>query len=250
MRSSNYGGNEPNPEVEGSLPNIAGATPLSLRLTDVVLGGYAWWADHEAPAFLLLHGWGEDASAWKDVAEQIRSRSWSAISVSLRGWRGSSGTDDYGLSAAKDIGQVLSWIRQNRKVSSVVLLGFSMGGLMACLAAADQDELGGVVIVNSPSDLPSFYQGTSYEGVRRYLAATLQPSQWHESSPISHVQRLVHPMLIVAGSRDVMTPPSQSRRMAKIVPTANLLELPDMKHAPSWEEWDTILTEIGAYFRF
>lgn len=113
------------------LPELGGTLPLTLDLDDVELGGYAWWDDSMAPAILLLHGWGEDASTMAPVAHQVRSRSWHALSISMRGWPGSSGVDDYGLSASNDIGRALTWIRRQPRVSSIVLLGFSMGGLVA-----------------------------------------------------------------------------------------------------------------------
>lgn len=232
------------------LPDISGAQPLSLALGDVMLGGYAWWGGNLAPAILLLHGWGEDASTMAPVALQVRSRSWHAVSISLRGWSGSSGVDDYGLSASQDIGRVLAWIKRQPRVSSIVVLGFSMGGLMATLAAADQQqgELAGVTVVSAPSDLISFHRDTAFEGVRRYLDATLQADQWHDSSPLSHAQRLLHPMLVVAGVEDSMTPPEQGKRLAEAVPTANLLEIERMGHHPSTQDWERILTESAQAF--
>lgn len=232
------------------LPDISGARPVYLALGDVELGGYAWWGDGVAPAILLLHGWGEDASSMAPVARQVRSRSWHAISISLRGWPGSSGLDDYGLSASQDIGRVLAWIRRRPRVASIVVLGFSMGGLMAALAAADQQqgELAGVTVVSAPSDLISFHRDTAFSGVRRYLDATLRIDQWQDSSPMSHAHRLVHPMLVVVGSQDSMTPPEHGVRLAQAVPTANLLEIERMGHRPSPQDWERILTESARAF--
>ncbi len=232
------------------LPDIGGALPVTLDVGDVELGGYTWWDDSIAPAILLLHGWGEDASTMAPVAHQVRSRSWHAVSISMRGWPGSSGVDDYGLSAAQDIGRVLTWIRGQPRVSSIVLLGFSMGGLMAALAAAEeeQDELAGLTVVNAPSELISFYRDTAYGGVRRYLDATLQATQWRDSSPLTHAQSLVHPMLIVTGRQDSMAPPGQGKRLAKAAPNAKLVELDPMGHHPSPPRLDPnpdrILTDI------
>lgn len=237
-------------DVVTRLPDISGARPVSLALGEVELGGYAWWGDDVAPTILLLHGWGEDASTMAPVALQVRSRSWHAVSISLRGWSGSSGVDDYGLSASKDIGRVLAWIKRQPRVSSIMMLGFSMGGLMATLAAADQPqgELAGVTVVSAPSDLISFHRDTAFGGVRRYLDATLQADQWHDSSPLSHAQRLLHPMLVVTGAEDSMTPPEQGKRLAEAVPTANLLEIERMGHHPSTQDWERILTESAQAF--
>lgn len=232
------------------LPDMDGALPITLDLDEVELGGYAWWEGSLAPAILLLHGWGEDASTMAPIAHQVRSHSWHAISISMRGWRGSSGADDYGLSAAQDIGGALAWIRREPSVSSIVLVGFSMGGLMASLAAAEQEPgaLAGLTVVSAPSELLSFYRDTAYGGVRRYLDATLRPTQWRDSSPLIHAQSLVHPMLVVTGGQDVMTPPEQGRLLAEAVPNARLVELDRMGHHPSERDWKLILTETERTF--
>lgn len=236
--------------VLNRLPDIGGSQPVSLTFGDVELGGYAFWDEADAPAVLLLHGWGEDASTMAPIARQVRSRSWHAVSISMRGWSGSSGVDDYGLSASTDIGRVLAWIRRHPRVSSIMILGFSMGGLMATLAAADQapGEVAGLTVVSAPSDLPSFYRDTAYEGVRRYLDATLQPNQWRDSSPLSRAPSLVHPMLVVTGTQDSMTPPAQGKRLAKAAPNATLLEIEKMGHHPSSQDWGRILTESSQAF--
>lgn len=232
------------------LPEIYGALPFTLDTGDVELGGYTWWEDGVAPAVLLLHGWGEDASTMAPVAQQIRSRSWHAVSISLRGWPGSGGVDDYGLSAPQDISAVLNWVRGQPHVSSIVVLGFSMGGLMAALAAADQKPgtLAGLTVVSSPSDLRTFYRDTAYEGVRRYLDTTLQPTQWRDSSPQTHAQNLEHPMLVVTGTADSMTPPEQGRQLATAAPNAKLLQISGMGHHPSSQEWNRILAETSRTF--
>lgn len=232
------------------LPEIAGTPPITLDVGDIELGGYAWWVDHVAPAVLLLHGWGEDASTMAPVAQQVCDRSWHAVSFSMRGWPGSGGVDDYGLSASTDIGSILSWIRRQPRVSSTVLLGFSMGGLMAALTAVDQEpgSLAGLTVVSAPSDLKTFYRGTAYQGVRRYLDATLRPSQWRGSSSLTYAQRLDHPILVVTGAQDPMTPPEQGRQLASAAPNAKLFELKGMGHRPSSQEWNRILTETSRTF--
>ncbi|WP_300342524.1 alpha/beta fold hydrolase [Nesterenkonia sp.] len=232
------------------LPAIEGAEPLLLDVADVQLGGYAWWSQRSAPAVLLLHGWGEDASTMAPVAGQVRSRLWHAVSISLRGWPGSTGVDDYGLSAAQDIAGALDWIRAQPRVSSAALLGFSMGGLMASLAAAEQapGALAGVTVVSAPSDLTAFYRDTAYDGVRRYLDATLQPQQWRDSSPLTHASRLVHPMLVVTGTRDSMTPPAQGGQLAEAAPNAQHMEVDGMDHRPSEAQWERILSVSAQLF--
>lgn len=231
------------------LPDIDDAAPLTFAYDDVSLAGYAWWAEDVdvAPVFLLLHGWGEDGSTLAPLARRIRNRGWHAVSISMRGWRGSTGVDDYGLSASKDIGRVLAWIRQQPSAGQTILLGFSMGGVMAGLAAVDQTELAGVVVVGAPCHLPTLYAETAFGGVRRYFDAVLQPQQWNESSPLTHAAAIGDPMLVVTGGRDTKCPPEQGRRMAGAVPHGRLLHIPGMDHHPMPDEWERIL-DAAAHF--
>ncbi|WP_051298827.1 alpha/beta hydrolase family protein [Arthrobacter castelli] len=224
-----------------TLPPIEDAEAFKLEYDDVSLAGYAWWAEQQAPALLMLHGWGEDASTLAPVARLIRSRRWHAVSISMRGWRGSTGTDDYGLSAPKDLGRVLDWLRNQPRVGGTVLLGFSMGGVMASLAAARQTDLTGIVVVGAPSHLPTVYSETAYGGVRRYFDATLQPQQWEQSSPLTHAARIGAPMVIVTGGQDQMCPPAQGAAMAKLVPKSRLFHDPAMGHHPDQEQWQRVL---------
>ena len=240
----------PHPIGATLLPRLPGAVPVLLEFEDVQLGGYAWWRDRQAPAILLLHGWGEDASTMAPVAHQVLERGRHAVSISLRGWHGSTGVDDYGLSASHDISRVLAWIRRQPDVSGIVLVGFSMGGLMAALTAADQPAgaLDGVVLVNAPTELPSFAQDTAFGGVRRYLEKTLQPRQWQDSSPLHHADQLVHPLLVVVGTEDTMTPPDQGRRLADAAPASALFEVAGMGHHPTHGEWAQILEAADTQF--
>ena len=240
----------PHPTGTTVLPRLPGAVPVLLEFEDVQLGGYSWWRDRQAPAILLLHGWGEDASTMAPVARQVLDRGWHAVSISLRGWHGSTGVDDYGLSASLDISRVLAWIRWQPEVSGIVLVGFSMGGLMAALAAANQPAgaLDGVVLVNAPAELRSFARDTAFGGARRYLEKTLQPRQWQDSSPLNHADRLSHPLLVVVGTEDTMTPPDQGRRLADAAPASALFEVAGMGHHPTHGEWAQILEAADTQF--
>lgn len=230
-----------------TLPMIADAGSLVFDYDDVSLAGYAWWTDRAAPAFLILHGWGEDASTVAPVARLIQARGWHAASVSMRGWRGSTGTDDYGLSAPRDLGRVLDWLRNQPLVTKTVLLGFSMGGVMASLAAAHQPELAGVAVVGAPSYLPALYRDTAYGGVRRYFDATLQPQQWEGSSPVNQAANILCPMLVATGGRDEMCPPDQGAAMADAVPNGKLFHVHDMGHHPDDGQWARILAATAEH---
>ncbi|WP_073117379.1 alpha/beta hydrolase family protein [Micrococcus luteus] len=105
-----------------------------------------------------------------------------------------------------------------------------------------------MVLVNAPTELPSFARDTAFSGVRRYLETTLQSRQWQDSSPLSHADQLVHPLLVVVGAEDTMTPPDQGRRLAGATPASALLEVAGMGHHPTSGEWAQILEAADRQF--
>ncbi|GAA5512759.1 hypothetical protein Dcar01_01481 [Deinococcus carri] len=229
------------------LPPLPDAARLTLPLGDVTLGGYYWMQSRPAPAVLLLHGWGQDASHMAHPARLFREAGWHALSLSQRGWRGSGGCDDYGRSGADDMRRALDWLGRQPGVTSALLLGFSMGGLVALLAASAPCAARGVVAVSAPTDLRRTARTTSLGILRRYYDAVLTERQWVEGSPLRHVARLRVPALLVVGTEDRFCPPAEGRSYAAATGSC-LLELPGMAHQPTDEEWRLLVRETLGMF--
>lgn len=230
-------------EVSGlSLPELPDAARLTLPLEGVTLGGYAWWQPRPAPAALLLHGWGQDASALAAPARLLHARGWHAVSLSLRGWRGSSGCDDYGLSGPDDTLRALDWLGRQPLVTSTALLGLSLGGLIGLLVAARDDGARAAVAVNPPTDLRRVYQTTSSRVLREYYDAVLTDAQWEAGSPFYSARQLQTPAWVVVGTEDRVCSPSLGREYAG-ASGAGLLEVAGMGHVPDGEQWEAILGE-------
>lgn len=234
------------------LPALPEANQVAFELSDVTLGGYIWMpsgtSDRRQPtAVVLLHGWGEDASDLAAVGRKVAGLGEYAISLSMRGWRGSTGIADYGRSDPHDIHRVATSVREQFAVDRISLIGFSMGGLIALLTAAtdpdsSESRIDGVVGVNSPADLRSFYSDTAFNGVRRYFDSTLTDSQWDTCSPLRKAKQITCPALIVVGSLDTMCPPDQGHRLVNDIECAHIVEIGAMAHHPTTAQWDEILT--------
>jgi pimeloyl-ACP methyl ester carboxylesterase len=228
-------------EVPGlSLPELPDAARLTLPLEGVTLGGYGWWQPRPAPAALLLHGWGQDASALAAPARLLYARGWHAVSLSLRGWRGSSGCDDYGLSGPDDTLRALDWLGRQPFVTSTALLGLSLGGLIGLLVAARENGARAVVAVNPPTDLHRVYQTTSSRVLREYYDAVLTGAQWEAGSPIHAARQLQTPAWVVVGTQDRICSPSLGHGYAQ-ASGARLLEVAGMGHVPDEGEWAFIM---------
>lgn len=233
----------------GPLPAATDAEHITVQSGDpnadgVELGGYAWWASDPAPAVLFLHGWGQDASYHYDRARDLHARGWNAVSLGLRGWPGSGGEDEYGLHADDDLGAALRMINARASVTETLVLGFSMGGLIGAVGVANAGGAAGLVMVSSPTDIPSAYRDTGRDMLRTYYDAILTEGQWTGCSPITYAAELTLPTLIVVGTEDRMIPPSQGRALAAALPAAQLLEIDGMRHAPTGDDWAIIMSRL------
>lgn len=234
-----------------SLPPLPDAERVSLAGAVGELGGYIWRQPGQAPAALLLHGWGQDALAMAGPARLLHGAGWQVLSMSQRGWRGSAGCDDYGHSGPADVGRMLAWFAAQPGVQAPpVLLGFSMGGLSALLTASRPGRPAGsvshVVAVSAPTDLQAVHERTTLRLLRRCYDAVLTAAQWREGSPVTHVSGLQVPALLVVGTQDRICMPEVGRQYAAAA-GAPLLEYADMGHSPNDAQWHAIIREVMAW---
>lgn len=60
----------------------------------------------------------------------------------------------------------------------------------------------------------------------------------------ARVPSLPHPTLVVHGARDALVPPANGERLARAIPGARLVMLPEVGHLPMWEAPDALATAI------
>lgn len=113
--------------------------------------------DFEAyePHLLFVHGAFHGAWCWDEhFLPWFAARGWTAHALSLRGHGGSSGADatgDWSLGDyLQDIGAAI-----DRIAAAVVLVGHSMGGVLAQMARAARDDVRGAVLLASSPLRPS-----------------------------------------------------------------------------------------------
>jgi 3-oxoadipate enol-lactonase len=124
----------------------------SLAFTEVGAG---------ATTFVFLHFWGGSSRTWGSVVERLQAQA-RCVALDLRGWGASSALDGrYDLDAmAGDVLALLSSLRSG----PVVLVGHSMGGKVALMAATTKPEgLSGLVLVAPapPGPMPVPPEGRS-----------------------------------------------------------------------------------------
>jgi dipeptidyl aminopeptidase/acylaminoacyl peptidase len=185
------------------------------------------------PTVLLLHGFpGNERNL--DIAQALRRAGWNAFYFNYRGTWGSGGEFSFGH-ALEDVAAVIATLREPEFARShrvdpqrIVLLGHSMGGAAALISAAELDSVGCVAslaganlgaladtVRSSPeaaraaeAQFRSWGEGrvrfAPGDGVFAELLA--RPDRWRTPALAAELAR--KPVLLVAGSRDDVTPPA------------------------------------------
>jgi pimeloyl-ACP methyl ester carboxylesterase len=251
---------------------------------------------------LLLHGFTGAKDDFVEAVDRLADEGWHAVAPDLRGHGNSSkpsAEDDYDLQLfADDVWAVVAALGWDKPF---VLLGHSMGGMIAQVAAArDPSRLRGLVLMDTTHgplegvDASELDLGVAVvrehgmetlqelmdarEGVletpasvrvraerpgweeferRKFLASS--PAMWaamtskmlSQTDRLDAIATLGVPVLVLVGEQDqpFLAP---SERMAKVIPGARLVVIPDAWHSPQFENteawWDALvsfLQEVG-----
>jgi dienelactone hydrolase len=206
------------------LPEVAGAERVSLHgADDVALGGYLFRPEAGRPpypALVLLHGFGRNAWTERHLAELAAASGYKVLVLALRGWLGSDGDSDQGLRQPDDVVAAIDWLRRLPSVDPgrIGLIGASMGGQIALLAAARRPAIRCVAALFPPTDLEHWYVANPH--MQPYLDDLTDATGLRIRSPIHHVRDIDVPVLLMHGDKDENVPLDQSLRMTETLRAA------------------------------
>ncbi len=222
------------------LPPQPDAQSVQIPLADILLGGYLLRPANPttlAPAMVLLHGYGGDATDLLAPARLLAQAGYTALALSMRGWRGSGGIDDCGLNQATDTVLAVAWLAQQPGVAHdhIGILGISQGGQVALLAATQTPHLKAVVAYKPVTDIPQWKRTTTEPSIPDYITNVCHNDQTGQRSPVAHVAQLHVPILLVHGDLDTRVPTEQSLHLAQLLRdagrTVELRLLPGATHS-------------------
>jgi len=176
-----------------------------------------------APAIVLVHGGPHDRAARTfDWRAQVLVRL--GYTVFLPNYRGSTGrgTDfkrrvyaDIGGGESKDLAAAGRWLRDRPRVDPdrIGIFGHSYGGYLTALQMVTNPTLWAAGIASDGlMDLVDAYDGhPDVPGLHEMGDPEEDPDLLRERSPISHVNALAHPLLVLHGVRDAACPVEQAR---------------------------------------
>lgn len=205
---------------------------------------------HSGPAgitVVVLHGFSHSV-AHPTTARIIRllaSRA-SVLAIDFRGHGESAGLSSVGRDEVADVDAAVAEARRRRPADRVVTIGFSFGGAMALLNAADGHHRPDAVVAISP---PSRWYIRDSAPMRRLHWLLEHPlgtvigrrigvrlgGAWEEvpASPVERIAAISVPLLLVYGTSDRYFAAQHRELLARAQPAAEVWTIAGMGHAES-----------------
>jgi alpha-beta hydrolase superfamily lysophospholipase len=143
-------------------PPVHDPADLGLPFADTVVPSdagplHAWWipapGEGRAPAVVLVHGWESARDRTLPNAQVVHAAGFHVLTFDVRG-HGANAREDLPLTAAEfgaDAAAAARAALERDDVTDVAVLGHSMGGAGALLAAVAEPRIGAVVAVSAPA---------------------------------------------------------------------------------------------------
>jgi uncharacterized protein len=236
----------------------------------------AWWIPardgRPGPAVLLVHGWESARDRTLPNAQILHALGFHVLTLDIRG-HGENPPEELPLTAGEFGADALAGVRAllaRPDVTTVGVVGHSMGGIGALLAAAAEPRVGAVVAASTPAD-PYRLTRQTFRLAHLPLPGPLAyPLAWLTThvflQPRGHTVRSVSatralasytgPVLLIHGDQDRVVPIGHlgrleraARRARSADPAANDLEvlvIPDGHH--SWlYEFEAYRAALGRF---
>jgi alpha-beta hydrolase superfamily lysophospholipase len=235
---------------------------------------------------LLVHGLGEHSGRYEHVGEGLAGAGYRVESFDLRGFGASGGRRgwvDRWDTVLADVAGRLAVAREVAAGRPVVLMGHSLGGLIALGYAIGERPRPDLLVVSAPGledGLPAWKKRLAFAldrlaptlrisaGIGRgMLATTPRPGFAYADDPLVETKSTVHggaeglreqarvreaierldhlpvPTFVVHGAEDRLVPPSASKRLERF-PEVTRLVYPGLKHETHNEATSTTVADI------
>lgn len=194
---------------------------------------YAWDAPPEAPRVLLTHGWGGWALQMAPLAEALQARGYAPIAVDQpahgrsAGWR----------TSLAQFARALDYLAA-RSGQLHAVIGHSMGGSSALVAAARGLQATRLVTIASPTDLTQVTRDYADAfGLRESTRhAMVQHIEAREAVVLDRMHarwtapRIAAPVLVVHDQEDRTVPVLEAHRLVDWLPDARLMLTTGLGH--------------------
>ena len=171
--------------------------------------------DTATSGVVLVPGFGGTAADLSQPAAAFADIGYLAVSISIRGFGASGGSDDCGVRQPDDVIAVVEWMHEQLVPAEgrVGLMGISQGGQVGLLAAIRGARTAAVAAWAAVTDVASWRLTSATPGIRDYIDAVCRDGDYVSRSPLALADRLTIPVLLIHGDRDTRVPTDQSVRL-------------------------------------
>lgn len=225
----------------GQTPGDLGLAEQQIWLTSLSgtrLHGWFIPAESRAPAVVVLHGWGGNAALMLPLALHLHQAGLHSLLLDARN-HGLSEHDSFTSMPrfAEDLDVAVRWLRDHPTVTSVGVIGHSVGAGAAILSSSQSDILDAVVSVSAPAHpgemmrkqmaaIPKPVVDLILSGVQRVIGY-----QFDAFAPRVRIGLVNAPTMLVHGSSDTVVPIDNLYELAAAQPDAEVLVVPDGSHS-------------------
>ena len=201
---------------------------------------HGWFVpvDRAAPAVVVLHGWGGNAALMLPLAPHLHRAGYHVLLLDARN-HGLSEHDRFASMPrfAEDLEVAVAWLRAHPAVTSVGVIGHSVGAGAAILSASRGGELEAVVSVSAPAhpgELMRVQMARIPGPLRELILAAIQRTIGYRFDEFASRNRIAHvdaPLLLIHGAVDQVVPVSNLHELSAANPQAATLVVPNGGHS-------------------
>lgn len=201
---------------------------------------HGWFipVDDRAPAVIVLHGWGGNAALMLPLAPYLHRAGFHALFLDARN-HGRSEHDSFVSMPrfAEDLEVAAVWLRGHPGVTSIGVIGHSVGAGAAILSASRRADFEAVVSVASfahPGEMmreqitsiPKPLLTSVFWAMQRIIG-----HRFDDFAPRNRIAIVNAPVLLVHGDADRVVPMDNLHELAAAQPDAEVLVVPDGGHS-------------------
>lgn len=201
---------------------------------------HGWYipVEGQAPAVIVLHGWGGNSSLMLPLASHLHGAGFHTLFLDARN-HGLSEHDRFTSMPrfAEDLEVGVRWLHDRPEVAEVGAIGHSVGAGAAILSASQSDALDAVVAVAAPAhpgemmreqmrSIPEPFLTLLLVAVQRIIG-----SRFDSFAPRNRIGLVKVPVMLVHGSADRVVPVDNVYELASQQPDAALVVVPDAGHS-------------------
>lgn len=229
----------------------AGVTVETMPFENASLTLYRWPAPKDAPLVLLTHGWGGWGLQMAALAEGLAARGLAPVAVDQPAHGRSAGWHSTLAQFARALGYLGDRLGPLRG-----LVGHSMGGSSAAVAAARGLATERLVTIASPTDLVQVTRDYAAafglrESTRQAMVRHLEAREavvFEQLSAANTSSRLTLPTLVVHDRADTAVPVVESLKLQALLPQAELMLTDGLGHRRVLKD-AAVVERVAAFLR-